>query len=408
MRANGKIQKVTDGAGLYAFLNPAGLHVLWRLDYRIGGKRKTLALGRYPEITLLRAREKALEARRMLAEGIDPSAAKQEKKAAVKAEALRAARTFRAVAEEWLKITSPRYRPANLKKTKYFLRLLCEAFGDLPLEDIETTQVTAFLQTVAAKGTIDTAHKLAGKAGEIFRYARRAGYIKYNPADMLTECLPRKQAKHRAAILDPSQIGVLLRSIDDYGEGSLSVRYALKLLCYLPLRNSELRGARWEEIDLDNALWTVPAERPDRDRTGMKTRIPHEVPLPRQAVDLFRKLKERQHYTCIDSPLCFPSSHGHRQPISDMALRNALRRMGYSNEEIIPHGFRHMFSTIMDERGENPDHIEACLAHRSGDNIRDTYNHAQYLEQRCTPNGNLVKRFVKKNFCGRGMEKNGA
>jgi integrase len=170
-----------------------------------------------------------------------------------------------------------------------------------------------------------------------------------------------------------------LRAIDEY-EGTMSVRYALKILPYVFLRNSELRGAEWREIDFDRALWTVPPSRKDKDDTGMKMRVLHVVPLARQVVGLFRDL----HMFTGSGPVCFPSPQSKSQCISDVGLLNALRRMGYSKDEMTVHGFRAMFSTMFNEQGFDPDHIEKQLAHKEKDKIRDAYNHASYLEQRRT------------------------
>jgi len=240
-----------------------------------------------------------------------------------------------------------------------------------------------------------TAHKLGGKAREVFSYAKRNGYIDSNPADDFFKDLPPINSKHHAFIVDEGELATLLRAIDDYRGGAIQTRYALKATAYLALRNSEVRAARWEEIDFDKAVWIVPVEREDKDGTGMKMREPHAVPLPTQVVELFKDL---QQFTG-DGPPCFPSPVGKKsnQPISNMTLLGALRRMGYAKGELTVHGFRHTFSTLASELGfGDGDDIEEGLSHekRRGDvlrsalakkdknDIRGTYNHAIYLEPR--------------------------
>ena len=224
---------------------------------------------------------------------------------------------------------------------------------------------------------------MAETAGQICRFARTCGYAVYNPADGLKEALKPIPESHYATLTDPAKVGHLLRSVDEY-QGSISVMYALKILPYLALRSMELRGAQWSEIDLDKALWIVPASRKERpkDGGGMKMRIAHEVPLPTQVVKLFSELR-----TLADNEdLCFPGSHSASRCISDMALLNAIRRMGFTKEDMTIHGFRAMFSTMLNERklawGIDGDIIEAQLAHKEKNAVRGAYNHASYFEQR--------------------------
>ena len=379
-----KDYKLADGKGMFLFITRAG-GKLWRLKYRFDGKEKLLAMGQYPEITLKDARTRRDDARKLLANNppIDPNQAKRKAKEEQAAREAEIANTFARIAEEWYGTVKNRYRPTNQKKVLWLLRLLNEALGTMPIQSIRYKHIREFLCMVADKGNLVTAHKLGGKAREIFSYARRNDLIDSNPATDFTKDLPpvKSKQKHHAYITDETELATLLRAIDDYREvGHIQVYYALKILPYLALRNSELRGARWEEIDFDKTQWIIPAERQDKDLTGMKMRVPHTVPLPRQVLKLFQDLRQ---FTG-DGPLCFPSPVAKKkQPISDMALRNALRRMGYSNEEITPHGFRHTFSTLTNELGFGQgDHIEASLAHKDTNSIRGTYNHAIYIESR--------------------------
>jgi len=368
-----------DGGGLHIIIKPNGSK-LWRFQFSFAGKVRLMALlaqnSGYPMVNLETARKKANELRGLVADGVDPVAQRRE-------EAERQAslhRTFQNVADEWYPTVEGRYRPANRKKVLWMLGILNEALGAMALHTIRYADIKKALRVVADKGNVVTAHHLGGKAREILSYARRNGYIDANPADDFTKDLPPIRSKHYAHITDEKKLGALLRAIDDYKEGTIQVRYALKLMSYLALRNSELRAARWEEIDFDKGLWTVPVERQDKDGTGMKKRVAHIVPLPVQAIALFQDLRQ---FTG-DGPLCFPSPvDKKKQPISDMTLRNALRRMGFTNEEVTPHGFRHTFSTLCNELGFGEgDHIEVALAHKDKNDIRGTYNHASYIGQR--------------------------
>jgi integrase len=312
-----------------------------------------------------------------VAKGIDPSKSKREAKTAAAAKAKEQAATFEAVAREWFAIKRESYRESQQKKILWFLSLLFPHIGGIPLASLEPLQILSAIRPIDEKGHSVTAHKLVQVAGQICRFGMRLGYAKYNAAAGLTEAIKPIKSEHYAAITDPQKIGALLRSIDEYN-GSVSIRFALRILPYVFLRNSELRGAEWREIDFDNAIWIVPAVRSDKNGTGMKMRTPHIVPLARQVVGLFREL----HLFTGGSTLCFPSPHSQSRCISDMGLLNALRRLGYTKDEMTIHGFRAMFSTLCNEQGFNRDHIEKQLAHQEGNKIREAYNHALYLEER--------------------------
>ncbi|MDR0476379.1 MAG: integrase arm-type DNA-binding domain-containing protein [Desulfobulbaceae bacterium] len=392
-KPKGKEYSLWDGQGLHIIVKPTGSK-LWRFQFTLAEKKKLMGLGQYPATSLDAARGKAQELRKLAAAGVDPVARRQEEQAEERTRQGLAACTFQAVAVEWYATVKGRYRPTNQKKVLWLLRLLGEAMGPLPIHTIRYNHIRAALRMVIDKGNVATAHKLGSKAREIFSYARRNGYIDTNPADDFTKDLPPIKSQPHAFITDEKKLGALLRSMDEY-DGALQVRYALRLMPYLALRISELRGARWAEIDLDAALWVVPAKRQDKDGTGMKMRQPHIVPLSTQAVALLQDLKLFTGHAA----LCFPSPVGKKasQPISDMTIRNALRRMGYANKEITPHGFRHTFSTLANEfalsdgdtiegglahKKRSDDWITAALAKKDGNNIRGTYNHAAYIEPR--------------------------
>jgi len=382
LKPQAKPVKLSDGGGMFLLCTPSGGR-LWRLKYRFGGKEKLLALGAYPAVSLKDARQRRDEAKEQLAKGLDPGEQKKEAKAEAAAIAKEAALTFKAVADEWLEIKKDAYAASNTKKKQWLIKLLCSHIGDKPFSTIVPADILAAIRPVEAAGQNVTAHKMAETAGQICRFARTCGHIVFNPADGLKEALKPIPEKHYATMTDPAKVGHLLRSIDEY-QGGLSVMFALKILPYLALRSMELRGARWSEIDLDKATWVVPASRREKpkDGGGMKMRIAHEVPLPVQVVKLFRELQ----MLTSNEELCFPGSHSASRCISDMALLNAIRRMGFSKEEMTIHGFRAMFSTMLNERkldwGIDGDIIEAQLAHKEQNAVRGAYNHASYFEQR--------------------------
>ena len=382
LKPEGIPSKHTDSGGLYLYVSPSG-GKLWRLDYRFAGKRKTLSLGAYPAVSLKDARARRDDAKEQLAKNIDPGEQKKVVKAEAVAIAKEAALTFKVVADEWFEIKKDAYAAANIKKKRWLIGLLCAHMGNKSISQVVPADILAAIRPVEAAGHSVTAHKMAETAGQVCRFARTCGYIVFNPADGLKEALKPIQGKHYACLTTPAEVGNLLRCIDGY-QGGISVVYALKILPYLVLRSTELRGGRWSEIDLDAAIWTVPAARRVRpqDGGGMKMRIAHEIPLPTQVVKLFNELR----MFTGDGNLCFPSRHSSSQCITDMALLNAIRRMGFSKDEMTIHGFRAMFSTMLNERklawGIDGDVIEAQLAHKEPNGVRGAYTHASYLEQR--------------------------
>ena len=382
LKPKDKPYKEFDGGGLYLEVAPKG-GKWWRLKYRFGGKEKRISLGTYPTIGLKDARQRRDEAKELLAKDIDPGEQKKAAKAEAAAIAKDTALTFKAVADEWLQVKKDAYAASHIKSKQWIIKLLCAHLGNKPISQIVPADILTAIRPIEAAGHNVTAHKMAETAGQISRFARTCGHIIFNPADGLKEALKPVQTRHYATLTDPAKVGHLLRCIDEY-RGGFSVMYALKILPYLVLRSMELRGALWSEIDLDNATWIVPASRRGKlkDGGGMKMRIAHEVPLPVQVVKLFRELR-----TVTDNEnLCFPGRHSASQCISDMALLNAIRRMGFSKEEMTIHGFRAMFSTILNERklawGFDGDVIEAALAHKEQNAIRGAYNRASYLKQR--------------------------
>ena len=358
--------KLTDGGGLYVFVTPSG-GKLWRLKYRFDKKEKLLSLGAYPAISLKDARTRAMAATELLARGMDPSA---ERKAA-KAKAVAASQTFEKVARDWYAKQIGKWTPRHAGNV--LRRLEVHAFPELgarPIADLGAPDFLAVLHKIEKTGHLETARRVAQLCGQVTRYARLAGIVAADAASGLTEALTARQAQHFATITEPEKIGCLLRDIDGY-QGEPSTCYALRILPYVFVRSSELRGATWDEVDLDKAEWSIPAER-------MKMRRPHVVPLARQVVELFASMRQ----LTGGGRLVFPGLASATRPLSDIGLLNALRRMGYARGEMTVHGFRSMASTLLNEQGFNRDWIERQLAHCEKNAVRAAYNHAEYLPER--------------------------
>ena len=382
IKGTGRVQKLSDGHGLYIHVSPTGSR-LWRMAYSFDGKQKTLSFGRYPDTSLADARKRCAEARELLAKGIDPGAEKKRIKAEAAMASEIATRTFDAVANEWLEIQKDDWAESNYKKKLRIVGILSACIGEKPIAHIQPVDILAAIRPYDACGKASWAHSLAQTASQICRFARTCGYCMFNAADGLTGVLKPIRSKHHACITNPAEAGRLLRSIDEY-QGSVSVLYALKILPYVVLRSTELRGAAWAEIDLDKAQWIVPASRKARakDGGGMKCRIAHTVPLAPQVVRMFEELQAFRQ----GGPLCFPGVKSSTACIVDGTLLGAIRRMGFSREEMTMHGFRGTFSTLLNEKklewGFDSDIIESQLAHKEANAVRGAYNHAVYLEQR--------------------------
>ena len=357
--------KLFDGGGLYLLINPQGSR-LWRLKYRINGKEKLLAIGVYPDVTLKRAREKRDEARRLVADGIDPTAQR-------KADKLAQSETFEKVAAEWLDKQRKRFSQASIEKAEWMFNDLLNPFlGSKPIAEITAPEILAVARKLEARGKHETAHRLRQRCGQVIRYAIATGRASRDPTADLRGALAPIVVTHRAAITEPHRIGELLRAIDGY-HGQPSAAAALKLAPLLFARPGELRAATWSEFTLDGEKpeWRIPAER-------MKMREMHLVPLPKQAVAILREL----HTITGDGTFLFPSLRTSSRPISDNTINAALRRLGYTKEEMTGHGFRAMASTCLNEQGWHPDLIELQLAHAERNKVRAAYNRAERLDER--------------------------
>lgn len=362
-----KPTKLADERGMYLFLTPSGGR-LWRFKYRYAGKEKLLALGAYPDLSLAKAREARDEARKAVAQGIDPSAARQQEKRE-KADA--GANDFETIAREWLENVRDKWVPVYYSDTlKRFEAYVFPAIGRRPIAEVAAPELLALLRKIETRGTVETAHKVARACGQVFRFGIASGLCERNPAADLRGALKaRPKPKHMAA-LPASELPSFLGKIDGY-DGEVQTRLALRLMALTFVRTTELRAAAWAEVDLEKAEWTIPAKR-------MKTQTPHHVPLSRQAVEDFRKLQEMNGKW----PWIFPG-RAPTKPMSKNTVLFALYRMGY-HSRMTGHGFRALASTTLNEMGYRPDVIERQLAHTEKNAVRAAYHRSQYLEERKT------------------------
>ncbi|MHB1236921.1 MAG: tyrosine-type recombinase/integrase [Gallionella sp.] len=370
-KPSGKPYKLADGGGLFMLVHPNG-GKYWRMDYRFAGKRKTLALGVYPDVSLAQARDRREQARKLLANDTDPSVVKQEQKATV---AALSEHSFEVIAREWFDRHAPNWKENH--SSKIIARLEKDVFpwiGDRPISEIAAPALLATVRRIEARGALETAHRALACCGQVFRYAVATGRAERDPTGDLRGALPPvKKDKHFAAITEPKKVGELMRDIDGY-QGSYIVKSAFKLSPLLFVRPGELRKMEWSEVDLDKAEWLIPADK-------MKMSVTHIVPLCRQAVEVLREmlpLTGRSKYV-------FHGERDHDRPMSDNAIRSALRRLGWANDEMTPHGFRAMASTILDNMGYKQEWLERQLAHEEPNKIKAAYKREawrMYLPER--------------------------
>ncbi len=368
-KAKGKDKpyKLFDGHGLFLLVNPNGRKG-WRLKYRINGKEKLISLGPYPEVSLAKAREKRTDARKLLVDGIDPGVAKR---AAKYAKAEQGANTFEAIGQEWFDKNSPRWSESHSTRSKRLLEKdLYPWLGSQPIAEIDAPELLRTIRRIESRGALDTAHRALQYCGMVFRYAVATGRADRDPSGDLRGALPPVRKKHHASITDPKAIGELLRAIEGY-EGHLLTKCALSLAPLVFVRPGELRRAEWDEIDLKTAEWRIPAEK-------MKMPAPHIVPLSDQAVAV---LEEIQPLTG-KGKYVFPSVRSKDRPMSENTVNAALRRLGYTKEQMTGHGFRSMASTLLNEQGWHHDAIERQLAHAERNGVRAAYNYAEHLPER--------------------------
>jgi integrase len=377
LKPRDKLYRVADRDGLCLEIAPSGSK-LWRFRYRVDGVEKMMSLrATYPGTTLLAARDLRDNQRAILRGGVDPSLKRKRDKLLG---ATATANTFEAVALEWLTKQSHEWVPEHETKVRVWLKHhVFPVIGSAPIADIDAPQVLALLRRLVTRGTLNTAGRIRQTLSAVWRYAIATGRASHDPAAALRDALPRAQGTNFATITEPKAIGELLRAIDGY-QGSPVTFAALKLAPLLFQRPGELRAMQWAEVDLDAAEWRIPAAR-QKIRKAKKENPrtpPHIVPLSDHVVAILREL----HSITKHSAYVFPSTRDPRRPMSENTINAALRRLGYTTEQVTGHGFRHMASTRLNELGWNPDAIERQLAHRDRDEIRGTYNLATYLDER--------------------------
>ncbi|OTG86872.1 tyrosine-type recombinase/integrase [Acinetobacter sp. ANC 3813] len=357
-----KKKRYSDEKGLYLEVTPSG-GKFWRLKYRFNGRESTLTIGSYPEITLAQARRSRDEARIQLYSNIDPNAIKNERLQQIDESIL-----FKSLAMEWMDD-----RKAVIKENTYlrdlsvFEKDLFPALGNMPIDQIKGKDVLACAKKIEARGALEMAKRSIPLAGRIFRFAIRKGLIENDPTPHLGEALKPRKTKHMAR-LDISEFPPFLERMDRY-HGNPMIKTAIQLMTLTFVRTAELRMMEWDEIDFDNYLWRIPAEK-------MKMAQPHIVPLSRQAIELIeglRPLTGNKQYVFYN--------HSTAKPMSSNALLCVIRTMGY-NGKMTGHGFRGLASTTLHEQGYMHDAIEIQLAHRVGNAVSQAYNHAQHLEYR--------------------------
>ena len=362
----GKTKRLYDERGLYLEISPAG-GKWWRLKYRFAGKEKRLSLGVYPDISLKEARAARDEARRLIAQGVDPSARRKEIR---RQRVVDAENSFEVVAREWFQKQAPIWSDIHQKNVISKLeKNIFPYLGHNTVAAVSAPNLLRVLRKIEERGAIETAHRTLSICGQVFRYAIATARAERDVAADLKGALPPVKRKHLPAIVDPERLGALLLEIDGYS-GTLPVQCALKLAPLVFLRPGELRKAKWNDINLDDATWSFIVR---------KTMTPLIIPLARQSVEILRELEPvsgRHEYV-------FPNGRSPTRPMSENAVLAALRRLGIPKDEMCGHGFRATARTILDEQlGFRPELIEHQLAHKVRDPLGRAYNRTQFLEQR--------------------------
>lgn len=360
-----KAYKLADGAGLYLEVVPSGSRY-WRMKYRFNGKEKRMAFGVYPAVSLAQARALRDEAKKKLAEGIDPSFAKKEEKLV---RDVRLHNTFQAVALEWHGTKVSRWSEGYASDIiEAFNKDIFPYIGQQPVNEIKPLVLLNVLRRMESRGATEKAKKVRQRCSEVFRYAIVTGRAEYNPAADLTSAMSGHESKHYP-FLTVEELPDFFKALSGY-TGSPLIVLAARLLILTGVRTGELRGAFWSEFDLEKAVWEIPAER-------MKMKRPHLDLLSTQALEIVQQLKVMSG----QYPLVFPGRNDPRKTMSEASINQVFKRIGYTGK-VTGHGFRHTMSTILHEEGFNTAWIETQLAHVDKNAIRGTYNHALYLEGR--------------------------
>ncbi|HCT6796188.1 TPA: tyrosine-type recombinase/integrase [Escherichia coli] len=366
-RAKPEVKAYTlgDGQGLSLLVEPNGSKS-WRFRYRYAGKPKMISLGVYPTITLAEARARRDEARKIVAEGKNPSEVRKEQKLALR---IQSENAFEKIAREWHQMKSAKWSAGYASDIiEAFQNDIFPYVGTRPVGEIKPLELLNVLRKIEKRGALEKMRKVRQRCSEVFRYAIATGRAEFNPAADLSSALEVHKSNH-FPFLKSDEIPDFLRALDSYA-GSRLVQIATKLLMVTGVRTIELRAALWQEFDLDNAIWEIPAER-------MKMRRSHLVPLSTQALGFLNELKSMTgNYRYV-----FPGRNDPNKPMSEASINQLIKRIGYGGK-VTGHGFRHMFSTLLHEQGFNSNWIDIQLAHVDKNSVRGTYNHAQYLEQR--------------------------
>ena len=369
LKSGAKDYKAADEKGLYLLVTPTGGR-LWRFKYRSpGGVERKLSLGGYPDVSLKDARDLRDGARKLLASGADPAEKKRRDRHAAK---VSAANSFAAVAQSYIDKAKREGRAeATTAKQEWLLKLLDRTIGQRPVAEIEPFELLEAVRRYETTGRTEAAHRALQFSSQVFRYAIANQLAKSDPTRDLRGALVSHKGKHHAAILKPKQAGELLRAIDGY-EGNPVTQIGLQLSALLFVRPGELRHAEWAEFDIDAAVWRIPAEK-------MKGRLEHVVPLAAQSLALLETLRG----LTGDGKFVFPSIRTPARPMSENTVNAALRRLGYTKDDMTAHGFRAMASTLLNESGKwSSDAIERALAHKDKDAVRAAYHRGAHWAER--------------------------
>ncbi|NOX40954.1 MAG: tyrosine-type recombinase/integrase [Alphaproteobacteria bacterium] len=356
----------SDGAGLYLDVMPSGRKV-FRLAYRYEDKQRTLLFGDYPKTRLADARIMVAQVKSSLRNGIDPQAPESEPEVQSAKITL-----WKTVAHDYLKLRQQNgAAPRTMVKLDRQIGVTINAVGNQSIENITAQNILDVVNPIAEKGQVENAHEIRSRFSQIFRYAVARGVATHDPAAVTIDAMVKRRRGEFSGVTDPKSVGALMRAIQGYQNQNPVVGAALLLSAYLFPRNSELRGMLWDEIDWEHKIWEIPAGR-------MKMKRNHLIPLPIQAIEVIKGIQEWN----FGSPLVFPSPRDRNRMVSDMTFNSALRRLGYTNDIHVHHGFRTTASTNLNEMGWNADWIERQLAHVPANKVRSSYNKAEYLDGR--------------------------
>lgn len=365
LKAKDKEFKAFDGDGLFLLIHPNGSKY-WRLKYRLNGKENVFAIGIYPQMTLLEAREERFRLKKLVKAGINPNL---QKKTAKKIEIAKEADSFGAVALEWHGKNTKKWSEEHSKKIKAWIETeINPIIGSITISEVKSPDILAVVKSIENRGALDVARRALSICSQVLRYAMPLGKCNYDVTVGINKTLEvRKRENYKSVPIE--DFPELLRKMENHNCKPLT-KYALGLISLTFVRSSELREAKWPEINFEKAEWRIPAER-------MKMKELHIVPLSKQAIALFKEIKKLN----LESEYIFPSVNSSKKVMSENTMLYALYDMGYHNKMTV-HGFRSLASTILNEKGFNSDAIERQLSHAERDNVRRAYNHAQYLPER--------------------------